>query len=600
MGNVTEKISALRVAMEKAGVQAYVIPSSDPHLSEYPPEHWKARRYFSGFTGSAGTLVVTPLKSGLWTDGRYFIQAERELRGSGIRLYRMGVRGVPSYPEFLARELKNGDTAGLDGSLFSVSEVQRIKDFFREKGIRIRSVDLTEGIWKDRPPIPRTEAFLHDVKYAGFSSSEKISMVREKLKEYGADSQIYVRLDCVAWLMNLRASDVEDSPFAVAFAAVTPGETDLFIDSSRVPAGTAANLRENGVTLRGYHEILPFLQNTRSRKIVLCDPSSTSYAVYEALKSNPDVTLREGPDLVYEMKSVKNETELQNIRGVHVEDGCAMAEAFSTLSELLSNGEPVTEYTVCELLQKARSRQPGNRGISFGTIAAYRANAAMMHYAPKPDACSSLERSSLLLVDSGGQYLGGTTDVTRTFALGPLTDEERKAYTVVLKAHIALENAVFWEGCTGGNIDILCREPVWKYGIDYRCGTGHGVGMFGNVHEGPQNLRRTDDTVFRKGMLITNEPGIYTEGKYGIRIENMMEVVDAFDDEYGHFLKFRPLTCFPIDTSPVLTDLLSDGEIAWLNSYHKRVRETLAPHLSGKALDWIGRHTRPLSRRRAG
>jgi len=594
--NVSERIAALRTAMEKAGVQAYVVPSSDPHLSEYPPEHWKARRYFSGFTGSAGTLAVTREKSGLWTDGRYFIQAERELAGSGIELYRMGVRGVPACPAFLNRELPQGGTVGLDGALFSAADVREMARLFRKKGLKIRSLDLTGPLWENRPPMPHTEAFLHDVKYAGLTSAEKIALVRKKLQERGADSQVYVRLDCVAWLMNLRAGDVEDSPFAVAFAAVLPDEAVLFIDSSRVPERVAAGLRANGVTLRGYDEIAPFLQSMRGRKTVLTDPAGISYSLYRALKENPDITLREGPDLVTELKSVKNETELRSIRGVHVCDGCAMAEAFSALEEKLKNGEDATECTVCDLLAEARARQPDNRGISFGTIAAYRANAAMMHYAPKPGSCSRLARSGLLLVDSGGQYLGGTTDVTRTFALGPLTQEERKAYTLVLKAHIALATAVFWEGSTGGNIDILCREPVWKYGIDYRCGTGHGVGMFGNVHEGPQNLRRTDRTVFRRGMLITDEPGIYTEGKYGVRIENMMEVVDAFDNEYGHFLKFRPLTCFPIDTAPLLTGLLSDDELAWLNRYHKRVRETLAPHLSGKALDWVGRHTRPVSR----
>lgn len=599
MQNVTERIAALRKAMEKSGVQAYVVPSSDPHLSEYTPEHWKARRYFSGFTGSAGTLAVTREKSGLWTDGRYFIQAERELSGSGIRLYRMGVRGVPACPEFLARELQNGGTVGLDGALFSAADINGMLKLFREKEIRIKSVDLTAGLWEGRPPMPRTVAFLHDVKYAGFTCAEKLAQVRAKLKEHGADAQVYIRLDCVAWLMNLRADDVEDSPFAVAFAAVLPDSAVLFIDSSRVPDAVAADLKKNGVTLRGYEEIGSFLRSMKEKATVLTDPAGISYALYEALKANPAVTVKEGPDVVTGLKSVKNETELRNLRDVHVLDGCALAEGFSELEEKLEQGEAVTEYTVCELLKEARARQPGNRGVSFGTIAAYRANAAMMHYAPKPDACSPLERKGFLLVDSGGQYPGGTTDVTRTFALGPLTPEERKAYTLVLKAHISLATAVFWEGCTGGNIDILCREPIWKYGIDYRCGTGHGVGMFGNVHEGPQNLRRTDRTVFRKGMTITNEPGIYTEGKYGVRIENMMEVVDAFDNEYGHFLKFRPLTRFPIDTAPVLTELLTDGELAWLNAYHKRVRETLAPHLSGRALDWLGRRTRPLSRRPA-
>lgn len=596
MQKIAERIAGLRAEMKKAGMQAYIIPSADPHLSEYTPAHWQARKYFSGFTGSAGTLVVTERKSGLWTDGRYFIQAEHQLEGSGIDLYRMGVKGVPSYPEFLAEELGERDTVGFDGKLFSVNDVRAMEHAFEDKKLKLKTADLTERLWEDRPPVPKTQAFLHDVKYAGFTCAEKLDQVRKELKKHKADAQVFGRLDCVAWLMNIRANDVEDSPFAVAYAAVLPGAAYLFIDRSRVPADVMKSLTENGVSVRDYEDAGKIGSLLGKGGTILLDPEGTSYELYRLLKNTPGAVIAEGPDIVTELKSVKNATEIDNIKKIHVQDGCAMVKGYAALEEMLDKGEPVTECTVCDVLAKTRAQQPGNRGVSFATIAAYRDNAAMMHYSPKPDSCRKLEKSGFLLVDSGGQYDGGTTDITRTYALGPVSREERECYTWVLKAHIALATAVFLEGNTGGNIDILCREPLWKHGLDYRCGTGHGVGMFGGVHEGPQNLRRTDRNIFRKGMTITNEPGVYVDGKFGIRTENLMLVDDAFENEYGKFLKFDVVTRFPIDTAPILTEMLSEGEITWLNGYHDKVRKALAPLLSGRDLDWLEQHTRPLAR----
>lgn len=595
MQNITERIALLREEMKKAGVQAYIIPSADPHLSEYTPAHWQARKYFSGFTGSAGTLVVTDTKSGLWTDGRYFIQAERELTGSGIDLYRMGVKGVPTYTEFLMQELKENQNAAFDGSLFSAESVVSMKRSLDEKGVKIQSIDLISSIWGDRPPVPHTQVFLHEEKYAGYSCAQKLDFVRDELREQKADFQIYGRLDCAAWLMNLRADDVEDSPFALSFAAVFSDSAFLFIDGARIPAVVMSYLEHNGVTVLGYGEIAVFLHSLSGKKTVLADPSGTSYELYGILESNPHITVKEGPDIVTKLKSIKNETEVRGIRQAHIRDGCAMIKAYTQLEEMMNRGEPVTECTVCELLKSARAQQKGNRGVSFATIAAYRENAAMMHYSPKPDACKPLEKSGLLLVDSGGQYPDGTTDITRTFALGPVTEEEKECYTYVLKSHIALATAVFLEGSTGGNLDILCREPLWSHGIDYRCGTGHGVGMFGSVHEGPQNIRPKDSTVFHKGMTITNEPGVYMDGKFGIRTENLMLVDDAFENEYGKFLKFEIATLFPIDTAPVAAQLLTDTELLWLNDYNEHVCEILVPLLTGAELDWLKRHTKPLT-----
>ena len=596
MQKIAERIASLRSNMEKAGAQAYVIPSSDPHLSEYTPAHWQTRKYFSGFTGSAGTLVVTRTKSGLWTDGRYFIQAAHQLEGSGIELFRMNVKGVPTVTEFLRGELNAGETAAIDGSLFSEAAVRGMKRAFAEKKIKIVPADLVSDIWPDRPPVPRTRAFLHDPAYAGRTCAQKLAAVRAGLKKEKADAQIYGRLDCVAWLMNLRADDVEDCPFALAYAAVFPDGAFLFLDASRVPGDVRSNLEQNGVMLRGYGEIADFLASRTQKAVVLADPEGTSHALYRVLEQNPNLTVKDGPDLVTNFKSIKNETEIKGFHEAHIRDGVAMVEAYTELERRLNTGEAVTECTVSDLLAEARARQKGNHGVSFGTIAAYRENAAMMHYAPKPGTCKALEKSGLLLVDSGGQYPDATTDITRTFALGPVTKEERECYTWVLKSHIALATAVFLEGCTGGNIDILCREPLWKHGIDYRCGTGHGVGMFGAVHEGPQNLRTNNRVVFRAGMTITNEPGVYEDGKFGIRTENLMLVADAGENEYGHFLKFEVVTVFPIDTTPVLPKLLTDEELAWLNSYNRHVYETLSPLVSGAQLDWLTRHTKKLER----
>lgn len=596
MQKIKDRISALRDKMAECGVQAYVIPSADPHLSEYMPSHWQARRYFSGFTGSAGTLVVTKDKSGLWTDGRYFIQAERQLAGSGIELFRMRVKGVPAFPQFLAQELDEGQTVGLDGRLFSASDIAGMERAFSGKKLSVRSADLVAPLWENRPPLPNTEAFSLGIEYAGLTCAEKLAQVRAELKKHGADGQIYARLDCVAWLMNLRANDVEDSPFAMAYAAVLPDSAFLFIESSRVPAPVRAELEQNGVQIRGYDEIGSFAGSLSGKIKMLADPAGTNFELYEALSNNGAISVKDGPDIVYRLKCIRNETEIRNLREVHIRDACAQVEAFTELERQMSEGYEVTEWTVCTLLKEARARQKDNRGESFATIAAYGPNAAMMHYAPREDACSRLEHRGFLLVDSGGQYLGGTTDITRTFALGPMTQEERECYTRVLKGHIALATAVFLEGITGASLDVLCREPLWQTGIDYRCGTGHGVGAFGTVHEGPQQIRPVNDAVLRRGMTITNEPGVYTEGQFGIRTENLMLIDEAFENEYGNFLRFEVVTCFPIDTAPVLPEMLTDAELSWLNRYNARVRETLMPYFSGRELSWLVDHTEPLCR----
>lgn len=595
MKSVNEKLASLRQKMKEAGVQAYIVPSSDPHMSEYLPAHWEARSYFSGFNGSAGTLVVTETESGLWTDGRYFIQAAHQLEGSEITLYRMAVKGVPTTTEFLDSKLKDGETVGFDGKLLSAGAVKAMQKAFAKKGLKIKAVDLIDGIWPDRPAVPDSKAYVHDVQYAGYTCAEKLGQVREVLKKKGADGEVFTKLDCIAWLMNLRADDIAFNPFAISYAVVTTDSATLFINTKRVLPETLAYLKENGVTVREYEDMERALEEIRTPKNILVDMASLNYDLYTALKKNEAVTIQEGEDTVVPLKGVKNETELRNIDFAHVLDGCAMTEFCVWLEDAMARGETVTECTVSDRLREFRAKQPGNKGESFDTIAAYGANAAMMHYHPEPDACSTLEKKGFLLIDSGGQYQEGTTDITRTFVLGPLTREEKEHYTYVLKAHIGIASAVFLEGCTGGNLDILSRVQVWKHGIDYRCGTGHGVGMFGGVHEGPQNLRIKSDVALKKGMTVTDEPGIYEEGKHGIRTENILEVTEFVNNEYGQFLKFKPVTYFPIDTAAILPELMTGDEIAWLNDYHKLVYDKLAPRLSGKALDWLKKNTRPIS-----
>lgn len=596
MISVNDRLAALRRRMKENGVQACIIPSSDPHMSEYLPSHWESRSYFSGFDGSAGTLVVTEKESGLWTDGRYFIQAGHQLTGSEIVLYRMAVKGVPTYIEFLSDKLGAGETVGFDGKLISASSIKQMREKFEDKKLNLKAVDLVEGIWPDRPAIPASNAFVHDVQYAGFTCREKLEQVRAELKKQKADGEIFTKLDCVAWLMNIRADDIDYNPLVIAYALVYADSAYLFINIKRVLPEAIAYLKDNAVTVLEYEEIDAALKNIRSKMTILVDTASTNYDLYTILKQNEKVTVKEGCDTVINLKGVKNDTEVRNIIQAHVKDGCALVEFRVKFDEMMKNGQTVTECTVCDMLKECRGKQPNNMGESFGTIAAYNANAAMMHYSPKPDTCSTLENHGFLLVDSGGQYLEGTTDITRTFVLGSLSQEEKEHYTYVLKAHIALATAVFLEGCTGGNVDILCREQVWKHGLDYRCGTGHGVGMFSGVHEGPQNLRINNNVVFKKGMTITNEPGIYEEGKHGIRTENIMLVTDFVNNEYGQFFKFQTITYFPIDTAGILVELLTEEELAWMNDYHRMVFEKLSPSLSGKELAWLKKHTEPIGR----
>ena len=595
MLSTNEKIALLRTAMKAAGANACLIPSSDPHISEYLPAHWSARRYFSGFTGSVGNLVVTETASALWVDGRYFVQAAHQLEGSEIVLQKMGVEGVPTLLEYLTDALGEGQVLAVDGMVTATSTMKELQAALAKKGASVKSVDLVEGNWPDRPAVPASEAFLLDEAYAGRSTADKLADLRAELAKQEAGAMVVCRLDSVAWLLNLRANDLDNTPFALAYCFVTPDDAILFINTARLPAEAVEALSRQGVRVTDYDHLLGALTGYHHDQTVLVDEAGTNWAVYSALKGNPVFTLKAGEDPIQALKAVKNPVEIENLKKVHVKDGVAMVKFQMWLEEKMAAGEAVTEVDVDEKLMALRGEQALNIGVSFDTIAAYGANAAMMHYHATPGNCTTLAPKGFLLVDCGGQYLDGTTDITRTYTLGELTDNERTYYTYVLKSHIDMAKLQFLNTCTGGNLDVIARAPVWAHGIDYRCGTGHGVGFVGGVHEGPQNLRITNHTVFKPGMIVTDEPGIYEEGEVGIRIENELLCCARVKNQYGQFLGFEPITCCPIDLTPVRPELLDADEKEWLNAFHRMVREKLTPHLSAAEAAWLAEKTKPLA-----
>lgn len=582
---VNEKIAVLRGEMAKANVDALVIPTSDPHMSEYIPEAWKARKEFSGFTGSAGTLVVTTEESGLWTDGRYFIQAETQLSGSEIKLFRMREKGVPTVEEYLA-DTQAGKTVAVDGAIYPAASGLLLQEKLEKVGAALVSEDLVMPVWENRPELPHTPAYVLDVKYAGLSPKEKLQQVREKLAEKNADAQLYSTLDCANWLSNVRASDIAYNPFATSYVLVLKDEARLYLDEDRLSAEDIAYLKETFI-LRPYNAITEDLSDDLGGAKMLVNKAGISYDNLLRLMKNDTVSITYGTDVVTALKGVKNPTELKNIREAHVWDGVALANFWVKLQKRMDAGEAVSEYDVCLMLAEERAKMPENKGESFDTIAGYGPNAAMMHYGPTAEKSDMLQKKGFLLIDSGGQYLTGTTDVTRTFVMGPISEEEKTDFTRVLKSHIQLAMAVFPEGTKDGMLDCLARQQVWKYGLDYRCGTGHGVGFFGGVHEGPQNFSQRSSGVLKEGMTITNEPGLYPEGKYGIRTENLLEVVFWKETEYGRFLKMEPLTLFPIDRKAIDVDMMTREELDYLNDYHQKVYKALAPHVEPETLPWL-------------
>ena len=591
-----EKISALRAAAKANGGDGVLIMTSDPHCSEYLPEHYNALMWFSGFTGENATLVVTKTGSALWCDGRFYVQGDKQLAGTEIECMHAGSAGVPTVAEYLTAHFAAGETLLLDGSCVPAAVANDYAAALKKSGAALKSLNVYDAVWEGnaaRPALPATPCRLLTPAQTGATAADRIAMVRAELAKKGATAFAVTGLDCVGWLLNLRANDLPCTPLAVAYALVTKDACTLFIAPGRLSDADAATLAESGVTLRDYTELLPAVQALPADEVFVADEKATNYDLYTALCAHKTVA---GADPIFALKGIKNETELKNIRECHIRDGVAVVRFEMDLEKALAEGKTLTEIDIDTMLQKRRAEMPGYFEDSFSTIAAYGTNAAMMHYHAEGEVNSVIERKGFLLVDNGGQYDCGTTDITRTYPVGPLTDNERRYYTWTLQSHIDMARAVFLDYCTGFALDSFARGPLWQHKINYRCGTGHSVGFISGVHEGPQSLRPNNPVVFKPGMTITDEPGVYETDEVGIRIENELECVDLGENQYGHWLGFAPLTMVPISTEPVLVDELSRAQLDWLNDYHARVYETLSPRLNEEEKAWLQAKCAPLQR----
>ncbi len=589
-----EKIAALRAAAKAAGGEGVLLMTCDPHCSEYLPEHFNSLTYFSGFTGENSTLVVTQQGSALWCDGRFFVQADKQLAGTEIECMHMGSAGVPAVADYLAAHFAAGQTLLLDGSCVPAATAKEYQAALQKSGAALRSEDIVSPLWAAaRPALPDTPCRLLTPAQTGATAAQRLELVRAELRGKGATALAVTGLDCVGWLLNLRAADLPCTPLAVAYALVTLESCTLFLAPGRLGEADAAALAESGVTVRGYDELLDAARALDGSEVVLLDEATTNFDLYTALSAHRTVA---GANPILALKGVKNEVELENIRECHIRDGVAVVRFQMDLERALAEGRTLHETDIEKMLQARRAEQPGYFDDSFGTIAAYGPNAAMMHYHAEGEVDSVIQRRGFLLVDNGGQYDCGTTDITRTYPVGPLTDNERKYYTWVLQSHIDMAKAVFLDYCTGFALDTFARAAVWSHKINYRCGTGHGVGFISAVHEGPQNLRPNNPVVFKPGMTITDEPGIYETDEVGIRIENELECIDLGENQYGRWLGFAPLTLVPISTEPVLVDELSREQLDWLNGYHQKVYDALAPRLTEAERAWLREKTAPLTR----
>lgn len=585
-------LEKLREAMEEENIDYYIIPSSDSHQSEYVAEHFKGREFISGFTGSAGVLLVGLKEAFLWTDGRYFIQAERELNGSGISLMKMRTPGYPTIEEWIKKNIKTEKTLGFDGRLFSVNQYKGFLDISKENNFSINmDNDLLKNIWEARPELPKSKIFLHEEVYSGKYASEKLQEVRKHIKEKDAKNYIISSLDDIAWLCNIRGNDVKFNPVALSYVLINENYANLYINNAKIDDNTKEKLKNEGFEIYEYDEIEEHVKLIEDRTII--DPNKLNAKIYSCLSS--DVKVINEMNITTKLKAIKNEVEIANTEKSQVRDGVAMVKFIKWLKDTLGK-EKITEISASKKLTEFRSKGENYKGDSFGTIAGYKEHAAMMHYSATEATDYELKQEGMFLVDSGGQYLDGTTDITRTFILGNITEEEKRDFTLVLKGHIALSTAKFLKGTTGVNLDILARRPLWNYGIDYKCGTGHGVGYFLNVHEGPQGIRpEGNSTVLKPGMIITNEPGVYKEGKHGIRIENTLLVVkDINSEEFGEFYKFKTISYCPIDLNGVVIEMLTNEERDWLNNYHKIVFEKLSPYLNDEEIEFLKVQTREI------
>jgi len=591
---IPERLSALRQFMEEKQLDAFIIPSTDAHVSEYPPKHWESRKWISGFTGSAGTAVVTKAQAGVWTDSRYFLQAADELADTGFALFKMGQTDTPDMTEWIIAQVGQGGTVGIDGLVYAASDALTLENRLQAKEIRLETAfDPFSEIQSDRPEIPKNKVFMLTEEIAGESVKSKIDRINSELKKTDADGILLVTLDAVAWTFNLRGNDVDYNPVAVAYGYVSEKESILFIDQEKLTDEVVTVYAEQDVILRDYQEIFDYIANLPENSSVCVTGSKINYRLRQTIPASCRVV--DIPSPIDLMKSVKNETELNGFRNAMIKDGVALVKFYMWLEQAVPAGE-VTEVTVAEKLLEYRSQQELFVGESFGTIAGYGPNGAVIHYHAMPETCRKVEPEGLLLIDSGGQYQDGTTDITRTVAVGKLTKQMKTDYTHVLKGHIALATAIFPEGTRGSQLDILARKALWENGLTYWHGTGHGIGHFLNVHEGPQSIRLEENsTKLQPGMVTSNEPGLYRANQYGIRIENLIVTQDYQKTaEFGLFHHFETITLCPIDTKPIVKKLLTKREIKWLNNYHKMVYRKLKKYLNREEKAWLKSKTKPI------
>ncbi|HFL3545060.1 TPA: aminopeptidase P family protein [Clostridioides difficile] len=596
--NIKDRLSGLRKFMEEKNIDAYMIPSSDNHQSEYVGDYFKSREFISGFNGSAGTVIVTKDEAGLWTDGRYFIQAESQLEGSTIKLFKMGQEGCPTTDEYLYKNIPEGGTLGFDGRVISAREGATLAEKLSEKGIKIEyQYDLIDSIWPDRPALSDSKAFLLDVKYCGESFSSKLARLREKMSEKGTSTHVITTLDDIAWLFNIRGGDVKYNPVVLSYAVITLKEVYLFVDESKLNEEILNELAKENVQIKPYNDVYEFVKNIDKTEKVLLDGTKLSYTIYNNIPCEVEKVDEFNPVMFF--KAQKNEVELENIRNSHVKDGVAFTKFMYWLKKNVGKME-ITEISATQKLEDLRREQEGFFEPSFNTIAAYKEHAAMMHYSATPESNYKLEAEGLFLVDSGGQYYDGTTDITRTTVLGPISDELKLHFTSVARGMINLSKAKFLHGCRGYNLDILSRSCMWNMGIDYQCGTGHGIGFVLNVHEAPNGFRwrvvpeRFDSAVLEEGMVTTNEPGIYIEGSHGIRTENEIVVRKAEKNFYGQFMEFEVVTLAPIDLDGIVPELMNKDEKDYLNWYHKLVYDKISPFLTDEEREWLKVYTRAI------
>ncbi len=585
MQDIKERLAALREAMKQQHAAAFIIPGTDPHASEYITEHWQERVWISGFTGSAGTVVVTQKAAGLWTDSRYFLQAEIQLKDTGIELFKAGLPDTPSINAWLISMLKKGERVAVNPEMFSVKAYAEMQADFETAGLELVSRDFLKTLWHDRPGLPIEPFFVLDTEYTGKNVSDKLAQVRSIMESHDADVCIFSALDDIAWLLNIRGTDVDFNPVVISYAMVEKEHCTLFIAPEKLTTETVRYVVSNKIAIADYENIYSALKSIHNYSTVMYDGTRLNRALYDAIPASCRKLDVLSP--VQKLKSIKNGTELKGIRQAMLSDGVALVRFFIWLEQNLSKGH-LTECDIMTMLKSFRAEDPHFMGESFGTIAGYGPNGAIVHYAAHDDTCATLAPDNLLLLDSGGQYLNGTTDITRTICLGQPTEQQKHDFTLVLKGHIALARAKFPKGTRGSQLDILAHQFLWQEGLHYGHGTGHGVGHFLCVHEGPQNIRMDENpTVLEPGMVISDEPGIYRTGEYGIRTENLVTVVEDETNDFASFLRFETLTLFPYDRNLIDPDMLNQQEKDWVNSYHKRVYESISPLLSKDEQNWL-------------